>query len=92
MGKRLLALMGEYQYITMAVLVVIGMILLYFPGGFTTDEPNRFFVAVGAGLAIGAFGWAFLRLDRQVSDDPRYQRPVYTGEEPDTGDDEEPTG
>ena len=76
----------------MAVLVAIGAFLLYFPGGFTTETPNRFFVAVGAGLAIGAFGWAFLKLDRDISDDPRYQRPAYTGEEPETGDDEDVTG
>jgi len=76
----------------MALLVAIGASLLYFPGGFTTETPNRFFVAVGAGLAIGAFGWAFLKLDRDISDDPRYQRPAYNREEPETGDEEPQAG
>ena len=55
--------------------------MLYWPGGIGTDTPRRFFVFLGATMAVAAVGWLFLTLDRQVSDDPRYQRPVYTEDE-----------
>jgi len=72
------------DYAVAGSLVIIGLLLLYFPGRIGTDEANNLFVTLGAALMVGGIGWGFLRLDRQVSDDPRYtQRAAYLEEEED---------
>ncbi|MCB2224402.1 MAG: hypothetical protein KQH83_09565 [Actinobacteria bacterium] len=68
---------GYRRYVLAVTVIVVGAILAVWPGGIGGDDTNSFFVSLGSMLAVGGVAWLFLRLDRQVSDDPRYQRPVY---------------
>jgi hypothetical protein len=70
------------DYLVAGILMVIGLLLIYFPGRIGTDDASNTFVTLGAVFMVGGLGWGFLRLDRQVSDNPRYrQRAVYLEEE-----------
>jgi len=72
---------GYRRYAGPAAAALIGIAILYWPGSIGTDAPRRLFILIGAALSVGAVGWIFMLLDRHVSDDPRYQRPVYTEDE-----------
>ncbi|MBU1494532.1 MAG: hypothetical protein ABIJ75_06320 [Actinomycetota bacterium] len=72
---------GFRRYLGAAWVVLAGVVILYWPGRLGTDNQRKMFIVLGATLLVGAIGWVFLTLDRQVSDDPRYQRPVYTEED-----------
>jgi drug/metabolite transporter (DMT)-like permease len=86
--KRFGERIGGYRRYTWAIVIALaGVAILYWPGGLSTDTQRSPMIMLGATLVVGAVGWVFLTLDRQVSDDPRYQRPVYTEEDdPDPGD------
>ncbi|MCJ7726282.1 MAG: hypothetical protein MUP76_07850 [Acidimicrobiia bacterium] len=79
---------GGYRRYTWAIVIALaGVAILYWPGGLGTDTQRSPMIMLGATLVVGSVGWVFLTLDRQVSDDPRYQRPVYIEEDdPDPGD------
>lgn len=72
-------LVGKYRhYLVAAAVMVVGLTVLYWPGRFGTDHANGILVTLGASLMVGGLGWGFVRLDRQVSNDPRYRtRPAY---------------
>ena len=72
---------GFARYVRAGLIVALGLAMVYWPGRIGSDNQNQFFVVLGASLAVFALGWVFLTLDRQVSDDPRYQRPAYTDED-----------
>jgi hypothetical protein len=69
---------GFRKYLPATWVVLAGVLILYWPGALGTDTQRRLFIILGATMIVGAIGWLVLTLDRQVSDDPRYQRPVYT--------------
>jgi hypothetical protein len=85
---RLTQLIGKYRHYLLSVaLIAIGLVLLYVPGRFGTDDANAVFVTLGGALAVAGLGWGFLRLDRQVSNDSRYRlRSPYVDDAPDEGD------
>jgi drug/metabolite transporter (DMT)-like permease len=69
---------GYRRYLPALLAAAVGIGLIVWPGRAGSEDANQLFVALGSTIAVAAAGWLFLRLDRQVSDDPRYQRPVYT--------------
>jgi drug/metabolite transporter (DMT)-like permease len=71
------------DYLVAGILVVAGILLASIPGRIGTDQPSGVFVSLGASLAVGGIAWGLLRLDRQVSDDPRYQPPTATEDDED---------
>jgi len=72
---------GFRRYLPTAGIGLVGVGLVYWPGGIGTDSQQQFFIVLGAAMAVTAIGWLILTLDRQISDDPRYQRPAYTENE-----------
>lgn len=69
---------GIRRYVPALIVMVFGGLFMYWPGGVGTDDPREPMLMLGATFAVGAVAWMIYTLDRQVSNDPRYQRPVYT--------------
>ena len=83
MGKFQDRIGGFNRYLRVGLIVILGVAIIYWPGRLGSDAQNQFFVVLGASMAGLALGWTFLTLDRQVSGNPRYQRPGYPDEEDD---------
>ena len=77
--NRLIEAARRYRhYLIAGAIMAAGVAVLYGPGDLGSEESNRLFVTLGGTLLVGGLGYGFLRLDRQVSDDPRYRhRPAY---------------
>ena len=72
---------GWKPYLPALAVFAVGIGLVYGPGKFAGDDPIRFWVVSGSATAVLAIGWIFLLVDRRVSNNPRYQRPVYREDE-----------
>ena len=69
---------GYRRYVPAAIVIVVGVVIATWLGRIGSEDANETLATLGSVIAVAGLGWLFLRLDRQVSDDPRYQRPVYT--------------
>lgn len=74
---------GFTRYLRAAIALAVGIAILYWPGNVGSGDQNQLFILLGGTIAFIALGWMFLTFDRAVSDNPRYQRPVYTEDDED---------